>query len=121
MAVEPATLKSSLGIAAVLAMGPVVGEYAIIVLGSFFGAILALQLSPVLRTWLQACGHVANSMIAGVLFGGAASVGIASLLPSWGSPDLLWFPLPALIAMFWRNAADIVPKLLQRWAGKDAP
>ena len=119
MAAEPVTLKTALAVAAVAVMGPLVGEYALIVLGSFLGAILALQRSTVLQKWWQAVLNVLTSMIAGTLFCGIASAGLASVLPAWASADMLWVPGSALIAMYWRDAADMVPRLLQRWIGKE--
>ena len=119
MAAEPVTLKTTLAIAAAAVMGPLIGEYSLILLGGFLGALLALQrTTPRLPGW-QALVFVLTSMIAGTLFCGVASAGLVSILPSWASVDLLWMPVAGAIAMYWQVLADMVPKLLQRWIGKE--
>ena len=121
MSAEPATLKTALAVAAVAALGPLAGEYALILLGGFFGSMLALQRMVEQVRWWAAVALVLSGTLAGTLFAGVAASILAHYLPDWVSVDMLWVPLAALIAMYWRDASDQVPRLLKSWRGKGTP
>jgi len=118
MAAEPTTLKTALAVAAVSALGPLAGEYALILMGSFGGALLALHRAEPMEKWWQPILHVGGGVTAGLLFAGTGSAAAAHLLPdSLGiSTDMLWLPLSAGVSMFWRDADKLVPDWLKRRA-----
>lgn len=119
---EPTTLNTTLAVAAVASLGPLAGEYALIVLGAFGGALLALQrVKDPMPKWWQPLTHVGSNVTAALLFTGVASSVVAKLLPdAWGiSIDMLWVPIAAAVAMYWRDAAGAVPALVRSWAGRN--
>lgn len=121
MATEPTAVKGALAVAAVAALGPLAGEYALILMGAFGGALLALQRAEPFARWWQPLAHVAGSVIAGMMFTGVASAAAAHALPeSWGiATDMLWLPVAAAVAMYWRDAAGLVPGWLKRRTDND--
>lgn len=118
MAAEPTTLKTALAVAAVAALGPLAGEYALILMGSFGGALLALHKAEPMPKWWQPLAHVGAGVTAGLIFGGGGSAVAAHVLPdTWGvAPDMLWLPLSAGVAMYWREVSSLVPEWLKRRA-----
>lgn len=118
MAAEPGTLKTALAIAAAAALGPLAAEYSMLLAGAFGGALLALQRADPMPRWWQPVMHVGGGVLAGTVFGGIASSMGSHYLPDWASPDTLWVPGSAIIAMYWRDAAAGVPELLRRWVAK---
>ena len=115
MATEPTTLKTALAVAAVAALGPLAGEYALILIGAFGGALLSLQRSEPMPKWWQPLSHVGTGVLAGMLFTSAGSSALSHILPdSWGiSTDMLWLPLSAAVARYWRDADKLLPDYLR--------
>ena len=76
---EPTTLNTTLAVAAVASLGPLVGEYALIVLGAFGGALLALQrVQDPMPRWWQPLTHIGGNVTAALLFTGVASSVVAA-------------------------------------------
>ena len=116
MAAEPTTIKTTLAVAAVAALGPLAGEYALILMGAFGGSLLALHRADPMPKWWQPLAHVGGGVVAGLMFGGGGSALASRLLPeSWGiSTDMLWIPLSAVVSMYWRDADKLVPGWIKR-------
>lgn len=111
-------LKTTLAVTVVAALGPLAGELALILLGAFGGGLLALQNEeePMPRWW-QPIVYVGANMLAGLMFATVASAITVAVLPAaWGvSVDMLWTPVAALVAMYWRQAAGALPLLIDRF------
>ena len=73
MAAEPTTIKTTLAVAAVAALGPLAGEYALILMGAFGGSLLALHRADPMPKWWQPLAHVGGGVVAGLMFGGGGS------------------------------------------------
>ena len=117
---EPTTsVKTALAAAAIASLGPVIGQHALIIAGAFAGALFGLMAAEPMRGWWPPVKHVLQGIIAAVVSTGAlAQVASAAAPASWGvTPDLLWVPVAALIAAFWREGVAIVRRLLAKHTG----
>lgn len=123
MAEPTSSVKTALAAAAIASLGPVVGQHALIIAGAFAGALFGLMAAEPMRGWWPPVKHIAQGLIAAIVSTSALAQVASAVAPaSWGlSPDLLWVPVAALIAAFWRDGVAIVRRVLARHAGEGKP
>lgn len=112
-------MKTALAAAAIASLGPVVGQHALIVAGAFGGAILALMMADPLPGWWPPVKHILQGMIAAVVSTGAlAQIASAAAPAGWGvTPDMLWVPVAAAVALLWREGVGVLRRLISRQGG----
>ena len=123
MAEPTSSVKTALAAAAIASLGPVVGQHALIIAGAFAGALFGLMLTEPMRGWWPPVKHTAQGLIAAIVSTGALAQVASGVAPaSWGvTPDLLWVPVAAAIAAFWREGVAIVRRTLAKHSGEGKP
>lgn len=113
-------LKSATAAVVVGYLGAALGEYSFIMMGAIIGGVVAVELDEKSGTWRRALGVFFTGV--GVALGCTSAV--ANLAPhiapaGWGlTPDLLWAPVAAGLAAFWRHGAQAIVANLKRLGGK---
>lgn len=115
---DPLNYKTALATALVAALGPDLGQHAVIVLGGTAGGYLSVWMQDPMTPWWRAYVHVFNGVVAALLFASGVTLGLDLLLRDRFNyivpADLFWLPVSALTAIFWRDALG----LARRWSGR---
>ena len=110
-----ATIGGAFGVAAISsALGPIVGPWALVLVGAFLGAVWAVADAQT-PTVLSGLPVFLRGFIAAVLFSGALAMMVA---PHVGAAaEILLMPLAGLLAWQHRRVPDLVDWGIQRMRG----